>query len=230
MVAGGSDALVSDLVVGGFAALKALSTRNDEPQKASRAFDKNRDGFVIAEGEAVLVLQEHEHALSRGAKIYAELAGYATNADAVYITQPDPDGTGARQCMSEAMENAGIAKAQIGYINAHGTSTPTNDLNETRVIKKVFEKAAYEIPISSTKSMTGHLLGAAGAIEAIFSILALRDRVLPPTINLENPDPECDLDYVLHVARKHEAEYSLSNSFGFGGHNTSLVFRKAYGT
>jgi 3-oxoacyl-[acyl-carrier-protein] synthase II len=229
MVAGGSDALVSDLVVAGFAAARALSTRNDEPTKASRPFDKDRDGFVIAEGAAVLVLEERQHALNRGATIYAELAGYATNADAFHITQPDPDGMGARECMSEAMENAGIAPEQIGHINAHGTSTPTNDLNETRAIKKVFGEGAYKIPISSTKSMTGHLLGAAGAIEAIFSVLALRDGVLPPTINLDHPDPECDLDYVPHKARRHEAEYALSNSFGFGGHNTSLVFRRVWG-
>ncbi len=226
MVSGGSDALVSDLVVAGFAALRALSTCNGAPAKASRPFDRDRDGFVIAEGAAVLVLEEMEHAKARGAEIYAEIVGYATNADAFHITQPDPDSTGALRCMSEAIENAGVTPSQIGYVNAHGTSTPVNDLNETRAIKKVFGDGAYGVPISSTKSMTGHLLGAAGAIEAIFSILALRDGILPPTINLDNPDIECDLDYIPHTARRHNAEYALSNSFGFGGHNTSLVFRK----
>ena len=227
MVSGGSDALVSDLVVAGFAAARALSTRNNAtPARASRPFDRDRDGFVIAEGAAVLVLEELEHAQRRGATIYGEIAGYATNADGFHITQPDPDGTGARRCMSEAIENAGIAPENIGYINAHGTSTPTNDLNETRAIKRVFGDVAANIPISSTKSMTGHLLGAAGAIEAIFSLLALRDGIVPPTINLDNPGDECDLDYVPHTARPHEAEFALSNSFGFGGHNTSLVFRK----
>lgn len=227
MIAGGSDALVSDLVVAGFAAARALSTRhNDVPEKASRPFDKDRDGFVIAEGAAVLVLEELQRAKARGATIYGEVAGYATNADGHHITQPDPDGTGARRCMSEAIQSAGIAPENIGYINAHGTSTPTNDLNETRGIKRVFGKAAYKIPVSSTKSMTGHLLGAAGSIEAIFSLLALRDGIVPPTINLEEPGEECDLDYVPHTSRKHEAEFALSNSFGFGGHNTSLVFKR----
>ena len=227
MVAGGADALVSSLVVAGFAAARALSTRqNDAPQQASRPFDRDRDGFVIAEGAAVLVLEELEHAKARGATIYGEIAGYATNADGFHITQPDPDGTGARRCMSEAIANAGVAPENIGYINAHGTSTPTNDLNETRSIKRVFGEHATKTPVSSTKSMTGHLLGAAGSIEAIFSLLALRDGILPPTINLDNPGDECDLDYVPHVARKHDTEFALSNSFGFGGHNTSLVFRK----
>lgn len=227
MVAGGADALVCDLVVAGFSAARALSTRrNEEPQKASRPFDRDRDGFVISEGAAVLVLEERQHALERGATIYGEVAGYGTNADGYHITQPDPDGVGARGCMADAMRCAGIAPENIGYINAHGTSTPTNDRNETRAIKRVFGEAANNIPVSSTKSMTGHLLGAAGALEAIFCLLAMRDGIVPPTINLDNPDPECDLDYVPNVARKHRAEFALSNSFGFGGHNTSLVFKR----
>ena len=226
MVAGGADALVCDLVVAGFAAARALTTRNEEPEKASRPFDRDRDGFVISEGAAVLVLEEREHALARGATIYGEIAGYATNADGYHITQPDPVGTGAQYCMSEAIQNAGIAPSDIGYINAHGTSTPTNDRNETRAIKKVWGGQPCSVPVSSTKSMTGHLLGAAGALEAIFCLLALRDGKVPPTINLDNPDPECDLDYVPHVARQHQTEFALSNSFGFGGHNTSLVFKR----
>jgi 3-oxoacyl-[acyl-carrier-protein] synthase II len=225
MVAGGADALVCDLVVAGFAAARALSTLNDEPERASRPFDLHRNGFVISEGAAVLVLEERQHALSRGATIYGEVAGYGTNADAYHITQPDPDGAGARHCMSQAIESAGIAPRDIGYINAHGTSTPTNDRNETRAIKGVWG-GSCSIPVSSTKSMTGHLLGAAGALEAIFCLLAMRDGIVPPTINLDHPDPECDLDYVPHVARAHEAEFSLSNSFGFGGHNTALVFKR----
>jgi len=226
MVVGGADALVCDFVVAGFAAARALSTRNDEPERASRPFDRDRDGFVIAEGAAVMVLEEREHALGRGAPIYGELAGYGTNADGYHITQPDPEGSGARRCMSEAIENAGIVPENVGYINAHGTSTPTNDLNETRAIKRVFGEFAERIPISSTKSMTGHLLGAAGALEAIFCLLALRDGHIPPTINLDHPGAECDLDYVPHRARSHQAEFALSNSFGFGGHNTSLVFKR----
>ncbi len=226
MVAGGADALVCDLVVAGFAAARALTTHNDEPQKASRPFDLHRNGFVISEGAAVLVLEERQHALARGAQIYGEIAGYATNADGYHITQPDPVGTGALHCMSEAIGSAGIAPSDIGYINAHGTSTPTNDRNETRAIKKVWG-GECSIPVSSTKSMTGHLLGAAGALEAIFCLLSMRDGVVPPTINLDHPDPECDLDYVPNAARKHQAEFALSNSFGFGGHNTSLVFRRA---
>ncbi len=227
MVVGGADALVCDLVVAGFAAARALTTRNDAPEKASRPFDRDRDGFVISEGAAVLVLEEREHALARGARVYGEVAGYGTNADAYHITQPDPDGAGARHCMEDAIKNAGISPRDIGYINAHGTSTPTNDRNETRAIKRVWDEAVCPAPlISSTKSMTGHLLGAAGALEAIFCLLAMRDGQIPPTINLENPDPECDLDYVPGAFRAHEADFALSNSFGFGGHNTSLVFKR----
>jgi 3-oxoacyl-[acyl-carrier-protein] synthase II len=226
VVAGGADAMVCDLAVAGFASAKALSTRNEEPVRASRPFDRDRDGFVISEGAAVLVLEEREHAVARGARIWAELVGYGTSADGFHITQPDPEGTGAQRCMEEAIADAGLQPQDIGYINAHGTSTLANDRTETSVIRRVCGEHAYRIPVSSTKSMTGHLLGASGAIEAIFSILALRDEIIPPTINLENPDPECDLDYVPLVSRRHAVEFALSNSFGFGGHNASLIFRK----
>jgi 3-oxoacyl-[acyl-carrier-protein] synthase II len=226
MVAGGTEANLTPLTVGGFNAMKALSTRNDEPQKASRPFDKDRDGFVIAEGAGIVIMEELEHAVRRGAKIYAEIVGYGYNGDAFHITAPCEDGNGAIRCMRLALKDAGIQPEDIDYINAHGTSTDMNDAIETRAIKTVFGQAAYKIPVSSTKSMTGHLLGAAGAVEAIFSILALRDQICPPTINCDNPDAECDLDYVPHKARKHEMRTAMSNSFGFGGTNAVLVFRR----
>ena len=225
-VAGGTEANLTPLTVGGFNALKALSTRNDEPQKASRPFDRDRDGFVIGEGAGIVILEELEHAQKRGARIYAEVVGYGYNGDAYHITAPSPDGDGAIRCMRMALRDAGIAPEEVDYINAHGTSTDLNDASETIAIKKVFGKKAYDIPVSSTKSMIGHLLGAAGAVEAIFSILAIRDQVCPPTINYEHPDPECDLDYVPNTARKRPIAVTMSNSFGFGGTNAVLVFRR----
>ncbi|MGA6828005.1 beta-ketoacyl-ACP synthase II [Nitrospira sp. NS4] len=225
MVAGGAEAAITPLGVAGFAAAKALSFRNDEPTRASRPFDKDRDGFVLGEGAGVVVLEELEHARLRGARIYAELIGYGMNSDAYHITAPPEEGEGAVRCMELALKDAGIAKDQIGYINAHGTSTMA-DAIETRAIKQVFGEQAYKIPVSSTKSMTGHLLGAAGGIEAVFSILALHHGILPPTINLENPDPACDLDYVPNKARAVPIKVALSNSFGFGGVNACLIFRR----
>ncbi|MCP9451650.1 MAG: beta-ketoacyl-ACP synthase II [Nitrospira sp.] len=225
MVAGGAEAAVTPLGVAGFAAAKALSFRNDEPTKASRPFDRDRDGFVLGEGAGVLVIEEMEHARRRGAKMYAEIVGYGMNSDAYHITAPPEDGEGAVRCMELAIQDAGIGKDQIGYINAHGTSTMA-DAIETRAIKTVFGERAYGIPISSTKSMTGHLLGAAGGVEAIFSILALFHGVVPPTINLDNPDPACDLDYVPHKARTVSITAALSNSFGFGGVNACLIFKR----
>ncbi len=226
MVAGGTEANLTPLTVGGFNALKALSTRNDAPEKASRPFDKNRDGFVIGEGAGIVVLEELEHARKRGAKIYAELMGYGYNGDAYHITAPSPDGDGAIRCMRMALKDAGMSPRDVDYINAHGTSTDLNDASETLAIKQVFGNYAYKVPISSTKSMIGHLLGAAGAVEAIFSVLSMRDQVCPPTINYETPDPECDLDYVPNTARQHKIDVVLSNSFGFGGTNAVLVFRR----
>jgi 3-oxoacyl-[acyl-carrier-protein] synthase II len=225
MVAGGAEAAITPLGVAGFAAAKALSFRNDEPARASRPFDKDRDGFVLGEGAGVVVLEELEHARRRGARIYAELIGYGMNSDAYHITAPPEEGEGAVRCMELALKDAGIAKDQIGYINAHGTSTMA-DAIETRAIKQVFGEQAYKIPVSSTKSMTGHLLGAAGGIEAVFSILALHHGLLPPTINLENPDPACDLDYVPNTARAVPIKTALSNSFGFGGVNACLIFKR----
>ncbi len=229
MVAGGTEANLTPLTIGGFNALKALSTRNDPPEKASRPFDKERDGFVVGEGAGIVVLEELEHARMRGAPIYAEIIGYGYNADAYHITAPSPDGDGSIRCMRLALKDAGISPGQVDYINAHGTSTDLNDLSETIAIKKVFGDGAYKIPISSTKSMIGHLLGAAGAVEAIFSILAIRDQVCPPTINYEHQDPECDLDYVPNTARKHPINVVMSNSFGFGGTNAVLAFRRYEG-
>lgn len=226
MIAGGSDALVCELAVAGFASMRALSLRNETPEKASRPFDATRDSFVMAEGAAVLILENLEHALARGARIYVELVGYATNADGHHISQPVPDGAGAIRCMRAALEDAGLQPTDIGYINAHGTSTQANDRTETGAIKQVWGERAYDVPMSSTKSMTGHLLGAAGATEALFCALALRDGQLPPTINLETPDPNCDLDYIPHQTRRVAVEYALSNSFGFGGHNSALIFRR----
>ena len=226
MVAGGTEANLTPLTVGGFNAMKALSTRNDAPEKASRPFERDRDGFVVAEGSGIVILEEMEHALKRGATIFAEVAGYGYNGDAYHITAPCPDGEGSTNCMRMALRDAGMAPEEIDYINAHGTSTKLNDFTETLSIKNIFADRAYKIPVSSTKSMTGHLLGAAGAIEAVFSVLSIRDQMCPPTINYENADPECDLDYVPKVARKHAISAVLSNSFGFGGTNCTLIFRK----
>jgi 3-oxoacyl-[acyl-carrier-protein] synthase II len=227
VIAGGAESVITPLGVGGFAAMKALSTRNDEPERASRPFDKERDGFIIGEGSGVLILEEREQALKRGAKIYAEVIGYAANGDAHHMTAPSPDGEGAARCMRLALKDAGIAPSDIDYINAHGTSTEYNDANETTAIKTVFGEHAAKVAVSSTKSMTGHLLGAAGAVEGVYSVLALYHRVLPPTINYENPDPTCDLDYVPNTARKADIEVVLSNSFGFGGTNACAIFRRA---
>jgi 3-oxoacyl-[acyl-carrier-protein] synthase II len=227
VIAGGAESAITPLGVGGFASMKALSTRNDEPERASRPFDKERDGFIIGEGSGVLILEEREQALKRGAKIYAEVIGYAANGDAYHMTAPSPEGEGAARCMRLALKDAGLAPSDIDYINAHGTSTEYNDANETTAIKTVFGEQAAKLPVSSTKSMTGHLLGAAGAVEGVYSVLALRDGVLPPTINYENPDPTCDLDYVPNKARKAAIEVALSNSFGFGGTNACAIFRRA---
>lgn len=227
VIAGGAESAITPLGVGGFSAMKALSTRNDEPERASRPFDKERDGFVIAEGAGVLILEEREMALKRGAKIYAEVAGYGANGDAHHITAPAPEGDGAARCMALALKDAAMMPSDIDYINAHGTSTEYNDANETLAIKRVFGEQAFKLAVSSSKSMTGHLLGAAGAIEGIFSVLALHHGVIPPTINYENPDPECDLDYVPNQARKTAIRAALSNSFGFGGTNACVVFRRA---
>ncbi len=225
MIAGGSEAPITPLSFGAFACMGALSRRNDEPQRASRPFDADRDGFVIAEGGAVLVLEEWDAAVARGADILAEVVGYAATCDAFHLTQPDPEGSGAAAAMRLAVEDAGVGLTDVGYINAHGTSTPFNDKIESKAIRGVFGESAP--PVSSTKSATGHLTGAAGAIEAVFSILALTTETLPPTINHETPDPECDLDYVPNRARSLTVDYVLSNSFGFGGHNACLLFRRA---
>ena len=227
VIAGGAEAPITPLGVGGFAAMKALSVRNDEPERASRPFDKDRDGFVVAEGSGVLIMEEREKALKRGANIYAEVIGYGANGDAYHITAPAPGGEGAARCMTLALKDAGIRPDEVDYINAHGTSTEYNDLNETQAIKTVFGEQAYKIPTSSTKSVTGHLLGAAGAVEGIYSVLALRNGVIPPTINYETPDPQCDLDYVPNQARKADIQVALSNSFGFGGTNACILFRRA---
>ncbi|HET7289949.1 MAG TPA: beta-ketoacyl-ACP synthase II [Thermodesulfobacteriota bacterium] len=224
MFAGGTEAPCIPLTFAGFNAMRALSTRNDEPERASRPFDKERDGFIIGEGSGMLILEEMERAKKRGAKIYAEIVGYGMSSDASHITAPSLDGP--ERCMLAALKDGGINPDEIEYINAHGTSTPLNDSNETNAIKQVFGQRAYKIPVSSTKSMTGHLLGAAGAVEAAFTVLALDQGILPPTINQEFPDPECDLDYVPNEARKADIKTALSNSFGFGGTNASLIFRK----
>ncbi len=224
IIAGGTESNITPLCVGGFNVMKALSTRNGEPEKACRPFDKERDGFVVSEGAGVLILEELGFARRRGARIYAEIIGYGFNGDAYHITAPSPCGEGAAKCMNLALADAGISPDQIDYINAHGTSTPLNDLAETIAIKTVFSDRAYKIPISGTKSMTGHLLGAAGSTEAIFTILTLSDGIIPPTLNLENPDPECDLDYVPKESREYEVNIAMSNSFGFGGTNAVLIF------
>jgi 3-oxoacyl-[acyl-carrier-protein] synthase II len=226
MIAGGTESCICPTGVGGFNAMKALSTRNDEPQRASRPFDAERDGFIMGEGSGVVILEEMESALKRGARIYAEVAGYGATGDAYHITSPAPNGEGAARCMKMAIKDAGIEPAEMGYINAHGTSTKYGDELETMAIKSVFGQQAYKIPVSSTKSMTGHLLGAAGGVEAVISVLALDRGILPPTINLENPDPECDLDYVPNTARKAQVNVVMSNSFGFGGTNACLVFKR----
>ncbi len=225
MLAGGSEYATTPLAIAGFCAARAMSTRNHDPEGASRPFDAERDGFVLSNGAGCLMLEELEHAKSRGAKIYAELIGFGMSGDAHHITAPPEDGEGARKCMVAALEDAGIAPSDVDYLNAHGTSTPVGDIGETVAIKRAFGDAAASLAVSSTKSCTGHLLGAAGVVEAIFSILAIRDQVLPPTINLDNPDPACDLDYVPHEAREAAVETVISNSFGFGGTNGSLVFR-----
>jgi 3-oxoacyl-[acyl-carrier-protein] synthase II len=226
MVCGGSEMTNTPLCLAGFSAARALSKRNDEPEKASRPWDKDRDGFVMGEGAGILVLEDYEHAKKRNAKIYAELVGFGMSADAYHITSPDEDADGAARSLIETLKDAGVAADQVDYINAHGTSTYLNDINETKAIKRVFQDHAYKLAVSSTKSMTGHLLGAAGAIEAIFSILAIRDQVAPPTINLDNPGEGLDLNYVAHIAQPRKINYVLSNSLGFGGTNGSLLFKK----
>jgi 3-oxoacyl-[acyl-carrier-protein] synthase II len=226
MIAGGSEAAITPLGVAGFASMRALSTRNDEPARASRPFDAQRDGFVIGEGAGVLVLEEMEHAKARGAKIYAELIGYGMSSDAYHISAPCEDGDGARRVMQATLRDAGVKPEAVDYINVHGTSTPAGDKVEVLAIKNVFGEHARKVAISSTKSMTGHLLGAAGGLEAGITILAIRDQVIPPTINYENPDPECDLDFVPNTARKAKVEHALTNSFGFGGTNGALIFRR----
>ncbi len=226
MVAGGSEMATSGLGLGGFSAARALSTRNDDPQAASRPWDRDRDGFVLSDGSGAMVLEEYEHAKARGATIYAELIGFGMSGDAYHMTAPPEDGRGGAQCMRNALRDAGVAPEAVGYINAHGTSTSAGDLAETMAVKAVFGEHASQLAISSTKSMTGHLLGAAGAVEAIFSVLALRDQVAPPTINLDNPDEGCNLNYVAHEAQQRAIDVVVSNSFGFGGTNGSLVFRR----
>ncbi|WP_093791854.1 beta-ketoacyl-ACP synthase II [Sporomusa acidovorans] len=226
MVAGGSEAAVSPAAVAGFCAMKAMSTHNDEPQKASRPFDSGRDGFVMGEGAGIVVMESLDHAVARGAKIYAEIIGYGLNADAYHITAPAPEGAQAAKCMAMAIKDAGIEPDEVDYINAHGTSTPLNDKNETLAIKSLFGTHAKKLKISSTKSMTGHLLGAAGGVETIVAVLTITNNVIPPTINLENPDPELDLDYVPNKAQEHVVNVALSNSFGFGGHNATILVKK----
>ena len=226
MITGGVEAVITSTCIAGFSAMKALSTRNDEPQKASRPFDRDRDGFVVGEGSGILILETLSGALERGAHIYAEVCGYGMTGDGYHLTAPPPDGEGAARCMKSALEDAGITSGRVDYINAHGTSTQLNDLNETRAIKSVFGDKAHTIPISSTKSMTGHLLGGAGGIETVFTALSIHDGIIPPTINLNNPAEECDLDYVPNMARKADVETAMTNSFGFGGTNAALVLKK----
>ncbi|WP_460028058.1 beta-ketoacyl-ACP synthase II [Methyloparacoccus murrellii] len=226
MVAGGAEMATSPTSLGGFASAKALSRRNDDPQRASRPWDSERDGFVLSDGAGVMVLEELEHARRRGATIYAELVGFGMSADAYHMTQPPAGGEGAARCMEHALRDARLNPEDIDYINAHGTSTPTGDIAETQAVKMVLGDHAYRVAVSSTKSMTGHMLGAAGGIEAIFSVLALRDQVVPPTINLDHPDPACDLDYVPHHAREMKLQHVMSNSFGFGGTNGTLIFKR----
>jgi 3-oxoacyl-[acyl-carrier-protein] synthase II len=226
MIAGGADAAVCSLCIGGFNAMRAISVRNDEPEKASRPFDRDRDGFVVGEGSGIVILEELSHAFKRGARIYAEVAGYGSTSDAFHMAAPPPGHEGAARCMQAALDDAGMAPCDIDYINAHGTATPLNDVYETEAIKKVFGEHAGNLAVSSTKSMTGHLLGAAGGIEAIFSIKAIHEGIVPPTTNLDHPDPACDLDYIPHEARKKEIRAAMTNTFGFGGANAVLIFRK----
>ncbi|MDI6889773.1 MAG: beta-ketoacyl-ACP synthase II [Thermodesulfovibrionales bacterium] len=226
MIAGGTEAVITPLGIGGFNAMKALSTRNGEPEKASRPFDIDRDGFVMGEGAGIVILESLENAMDRGAKIYAEIVGYGMTADAYHITAPSPSGEGAARCIAMALKDGGVEPSEVDYINAHGTSTKYGDELESNAIKTVFGEHAYKVAVSSTKSMTGHLLGAAGGVEAVISILSIYNDIVPPTINLDNPDPECDLDYVPHKARKMTVNYALSNSFGFGGTNACLLFKK----
>ena len=228
MIAGGTEATITEMTIAGFSNMTALST-NPDPQTACRPFDKNRDGFIIAEGAGILILEELQHARARGAKIYGEIIGYGATGDAYHITSPAPEGEGAARAIKHALDDAGIDPTEVEYINAHGTSTPLNDLYETKAIKTVFKDHAYKLAISSTKSMTGHMLGAAGAVEAIFSILSIRDSMIPPTIHYETPDEELDLDYVPNTAREKQVNVVVSNSLGFGGHNATLVFRKFEG-
>ncbi|MBF0519582.1 MAG: beta-ketoacyl-ACP synthase II [Nitrospirae bacterium] len=226
MIAGGAESVITPLSISGFTVMKALSRRNDEPEKASRPFELNRDGFVMGEGAGILILENLEHAIKRDAKIYAEVVGYAMTGDAYHITSPAPEGEGARRCMAAAVKDAGVPYEKIDYINAHGTSTKFNDELESMAIKYVFKDHAYKLMVSSTKSMTGHLLGASGGVEAVFCTLSLHRGIVPPTINLDESDPECDLDYVPHTTRDAKIEYAMSNSFGFGGTNACLVFKK----
>lgn len=226
MITGGMEAVITGTCIAGFNAMKALSTRNDEPEKASRPFDKDRDGFVVGEGCGILILESLESAGERGAHIYAEMVGYGMSGDGFHMTSPPPDGSGASRCMQAAIDDAGITADQIDYVNAHGTSTPINDLYETRALKTVFKDHAKKVAISSTKSMTGHLLGGSGGIETVFTALTIEHGIIPPTINLDNPGEECDLDYVPHVARKAKVNVAMTNSFGFGGTNASLVLRR----
>ena len=226
MISGGTEAVITPLAVGGFSSMKALSTRNNEPEKASRPFDRDRDGFVMGEGAGIMVLEDMEHALSRGAKTYAEITGYGMTGDAYHITSPPPEGEGAARCMRASLKDANIHPEEIEYINAHGTSTKYGDELETQAIKSVFGKHAYKFAVSSTKSMTGHLLGAAGGVEGVICALGIFNKIIPPTINLENPDPECDLDYVPDKARAMDINMAMSNSFGFGGTNACIIFRK----
>ena len=226
MICGGAESAITPMSVAGFASMRALSTNNDDPVHASRPFERDRDGFVIGEGAGIMILEELESAKKRGAKIYAEIVGYGIAADAFHLTMPDETGSGARRVMQRTLKDAKIKPEEVGYINAHGTSTPYNDKFETLAIKDTFGEHAYKLAVSSTKSMTGHLLGAAGGIEGVFSVLAIARKVLPPTINYFNPDPECDLDYVPNEPRPAEVNYVLSNSFGFGGTNAALLFKR----
>jgi len=226
MICGGVEAVITPLAVGGFCAMRALSTRNEEPEKASRPFDKDRDGFVVAEGSGIMILEELEFAQERGAPILAEIAGYGLTGDAYHMTAPSPDGDGAIRCMQMALDDAGLNPEAVDYINAHGTSTDLNDTAETLAIKAVFKEHSYKLAVSSTKSMTGHLLGGAGGVESVFSVLTIRDGLIPPTINLDHPDPQCDLDYVPGQARRADVRVAMTNSFGFGGTNAVLIFKK----
>ena len=227
MITGGAEAVITPLAYAGFCSMRALSTRNDEPERASRPFDKERDGFVMGEGSGILIIEELNHALERGAKIYTEIAGYGLSGDAYHVSAPHPEGEGAVNCMAMAIQSAGLRPEDVDYINAHGTSTQLNDLSETKAVKKLFGDHAYKLAISSTKSMTGHLLGGTGGVEAIYSALTIKNGMIPPTVNYDTPDPECDLDYVPNKARKADIKVAMSNSFGFGGTNASLLF-KAY--